>query len=136
MPLVFTPNFLRCLVNSLKERSTYLHAAAQKAVDRIGGLAEREGPGAAQVRVAAALALQRYGGAGFDALSKTKVTTQLLQVRPLCPPCLLASSNLCFPLLCMVSFDACSHASGRCGFTKHVHSSAFRVHGRSMRGRL
>lgn len=35
MPLVFTPNFLRCLSNNLSKHDSYLHGTAKKCLDRI-----------------------------------------------------------------------------------------------------
>lgn len=76
--MVFSPGFQRTLVNSLAQKDRHLHAAARKAVESVAAAArDAEEPA---LRVALAAALQRQGGAGFDALTHTSATAQLLQV--------------------------------------------------------
>lgn len=43
MPLVFTPNFLRCLSNNLTKQDNYLHSTAKKCLDRITAFAGGQG---------------------------------------------------------------------------------------------
>ncbi|GAB4814705.1 hypothetical protein N2152v2_001751 [Parachlorella kessleri] len=76
IPLVFTPNFLRCLSNNLSKADSHLNAAASKCLDRITAFAEKADAG---VRVAVTLALQRHGGAGFEKLTKAKKAGPMLE---------------------------------------------------------
>jgi hypothetical protein len=39
VPLVFTPNFLRCLSNNLTKPDSHLHSAAKKCLERITAFA-------------------------------------------------------------------------------------------------
>ena len=43
VPLVFTPNFLRCLSNNLSKAGSYLHATAKKCLERITAFAGARG---------------------------------------------------------------------------------------------
>ena len=82
VPAVFSPLFRRSLVNSLAKADSHLHTAAKRAVERMTGFAENAADPA--LRIALAVALQRQGGAGFDRLTKTKTTADLLKVGPIC----------------------------------------------------
>lgn len=78
VPAVFSRQFLRSLVNTSASDAAMLHSAAKRCTDRLTAYVERSPD--AQLQIAVAVALQRYGGLGFDRLSKTKTTAKLLQV--------------------------------------------------------
>ena len=80
MPAVFSRQFLRSLVNTSASDAAMLHSAAKRCTDRLTAYVARSPD--AQLQIAVAVALQRYGGLGFDRLSKTKTTAKLLQVPP------------------------------------------------------
>ncbi|KAK9903496.1 hypothetical protein WJX75_007153 [Coccomyxa subellipsoidea] len=77
VPLVFTPRFLRTLVNSFGHSDAHLHAAAKRLLEQVAKHAESAPD--KDVRVAVAVALQRQRGGGFDRLTKTKFAAKLLQ---------------------------------------------------------
>ena len=88
VPAVFSRQFLRSLVNTSASDAAMLHSAAKRCTDRLTAYVERSPD--AQLQIAVAVALQRYGGLGFDRLSKTKTTAKLLQVpswQPAATPC-------------------------------------------------
>lgn len=80
MPAVLSPTLLRCLVNGLAHANAHLHAAARRLTDRLVAYAGAPG-GDARARVAVAVALQRCSGGGFDRLTGTRASAQLLQAR-------------------------------------------------------
>ena len=79
VPAVFSRHFLRSLVNTSASDAAMLHSAAKRCTERLAQHVARSTD--AQLQIAVAVALQRYGGQGFDRLSKTKTTAKLLQVR-------------------------------------------------------
>lgn len=79
VPAVFSRQFLRSLVNTSASDAAMLHSAAKRCTERLAAHVARSPD--AQLQIAVAVALQRYGGLGFDRLSKTKTTAKLLQVR-------------------------------------------------------
>lgn len=78
IPFLLTPTFLRVLVNSFSKADTHLHSAARRLIEQLARHAESSPD--ATLRVAAAVALQRQRGGGFDRLTKTKYASNLLKV--------------------------------------------------------
>ncbi|KAK9814621.1 hypothetical protein WJX72_008822 [[Myrmecia] bisecta] len=73
---IFSQNFLRCLINNLGDKKSFLHAIAQRCAAKLADFAEA---GDAATKVEVAVTLQRVGRIGFDKLTKTKTTAKLLQ---------------------------------------------------------
>ena len=78
IPFLLTSTFLRVLVNSFSKADTHLHSAARRLIEQLARHAESSPD--ATLRVAAAVALQRQRGGGFDRLTKTKYASNLLKV--------------------------------------------------------
>lgn len=104
IPFLLTPTFLRVLVNSFSKADTHLHSAARRLIEQLARHAESSPD--ATLRVAAAVALQRQRGGGFDRLTKTKYASNLLKVSSrLCMLCIVSLS--CAMLHSMYSWEAC-----------------------------
>ena len=73
--LIFTPNFLRCLINNLSNKETYLNKVAKDTAEKIS-LKSQESP-----EIAFKIVLQiigPYGSLNFDSISKTKTVENIL----------------------------------------------------------
>jgi len=84
VPAVFSRGFLHCLVSNINKPDNYLHSAAKRTLERLAetATAQKElgdGPSGSQVRMAIVTTLQRFGGSGFDRLTKSKTVARLLQ---------------------------------------------------------
>lgn len=73
--LIFTPNFLRCLMNSLASKDTYLHKAARQTATSIAKMAEQAPEAALDM---ALQLIGPHGSLNFDSLSKTKTVETIL----------------------------------------------------------
>ncbi|KAH6576021.1 hypothetical protein BASA83_010212 [Batrachochytrium salamandrivorans] len=75
IPLLFTPNFLRCLINNLSNKDNYLHKQAQQTAVLLSTVANEK------PLTALPLMLQLLGKNGnlrFDSVTKTKTVENLL----------------------------------------------------------
>ena len=73
---VFTPNFMRCLMNQLSIRDRYLHRAADKSLK--GLLARARSQPLEKGPILRSLVIGPHGGVNFDKLTKTKTIETLL----------------------------------------------------------
>ena len=73
--MLFSPNFMKCLINQLSNSERYLHKAAQKAVRSIQSVAEAR---VTLVPVIVAQLLLNNGTTNFDMITKTKTVEKLI----------------------------------------------------------
>ena len=84
---------MRCLTNSLAHSDSLLHPVARRVAERLATVgaprsesvpegAENPAVPRLDFRAAAAIALQRQVGGGFDRLTRTKTTSTMLKVQP------------------------------------------------------
>ncbi|OXH24380.1 DNA polymerase phi subunit [Cryptococcus neoformans] len=75
MPLIFTPNFMRCWMNNLSSPDRYLHKAAQQIAKKVQGII-KENP-----KVGFTLLSQlvgKHGRPDFDKVTKTKTVESIM----------------------------------------------------------
>lgn len=77
VPGLFSPNFMRCLVNSLTNKETLLHESAAQCLSKLLAYVRSDAGAAAKTSVMTAL--QRFAGGRFDRLTHTGAIASLME---------------------------------------------------------